>query len=237
MPTNLPPTNAGDHKPPTGDFVDHPNSGPGSRELGYETTDVNAGGVLVFIGGLFLFVVIFFFFCFAMGRLINNELGKEDGPKDRWHNNNGIFAGAKNNGGKREDLKSNTAIEQQELGQVTGAFLAPQLQTDDGNQDTANLHAREDLLLDHYSSVPGQPGIRIPINRAMELIAAKGLPVSAANQSSTLMAGDEKHVTTAPLTSGFARTGYELDTIEARRQKLDYGKNEKPEHAELKPIK
>ena len=235
MPTNAP--NAGDHKPPTGDFIDHPNSGPESREIGYETTDVNVGGVLVFLGGLFGFVVIFFGFCFVMGRLINNELGKEDGPKDRWHTSEGIFAGAANDPNhKRDNLKSNAAIEQQELGAVTGAFVAPQLQTDDGNQDTANLHAREDLLLDHYSSVPGQAGIRIPIDRAMQLIAAKGLPVTAAAQS-TLMAGDEKHVVTVPLTSGFARTGYELDTIEARRQKLDYGKAETPEHAEVTPLK
>ena len=28
----------------------------------------------------------------------------------------------------------------------------------------------------------------------------------------------------APLTTGFARTGYELTTIEAREQRMDYGK-------------
>ena len=33
------------------------------------------------------------------------------------------------------------------------------------------------------------------------------------------MAGEHAPVVTAPLTSGFARTGYELDTIEAREQK------------------
>lgn len=237
MPTNLPPNNAGEHRPPAGDFIDHPNSGPESREVGYETTDVNVKGVVVFISGLFGFVVIFFFFCFAMGRLINNALGKQDGPKDRWHQSEGIFAGAKNNPNhKRENLESNVAIEQKELGQVTGAFLAPQLQTDDGNQDTANLHAREDLLLDHYSSTPGQP-VRIPIDRAMELIAKRGLPVVAAAQQGKLLVGDSGEKVTIPLTSGFARTGYELDTMEARRQKMEYGKAEKNEHAELKPIK
>jgi hypothetical protein len=54
---------------------------------------------------------------------------------------------------------------------------------DDGNQATADLHAREDLLLEHYSLVDGQPGtIRIPIERAMELIAQnaqRGLPVES----------------------------------------------------------
>ena len=34
-------------------------------------------------------------------------------------------------------------------------FPTPRLETDDGNQDTADLHAREDLLLDHYSSTTG----------------------------------------------------------------------------------
>ncbi len=55
---------------------------------------------------------------------------------------------------------------------MTESFPGPALQTDDGNQDTADLHAREDLLLDHYSRVPGQQGMRIPIDRAMQLIAA-----------------------------------------------------------------
>jgi hypothetical protein len=126
-------------------------------------------------------------------------------------------------------------MEQQELRQMTTAFPGPQLQTDDGNQDTADLHAREDLLLEHYSSVPGQP-IRIPIERAMELIAQKGLPVSTAAQNTETLAEDSKPAVTAPLTSGFARTGYELDTIEARKQKMDFGKAEAAQHAELKPI-
>ena len=55
---------------------------------------------------------------------------------------------------------------------MTATFPNPRLDTDDGNQATADLHAREDLLLDHYSSVAGDSStIRIPISRAMELIA------------------------------------------------------------------
>ena len=42
-------------------------------------------------------------------------------------------------------------MEQQELQQMTNVFPTPRLETDDGNQATADLHAREDLLLDHYS--------------------------------------------------------------------------------------
>ena len=55
--------------------------------------------------------------------------------------------------------------------------------------------------------------------------------------TTVVMAGDEKPVVLAPLTSGFARTGYELETIEARAQKMSYGKAEGENKAELAPVK
>jgi len=123
---------------------------------------------------------------------------------------------------------------------MTSTFPEPRLDIDDGNQATADLHAREDLLLNNYSVAPGAAGtIRIPITRAMEIIAQRGLPVNAqAGTAAVEMVGDEKPTVQAPLTSGFARTGYELETIEAREQKLNYGKAEGGEKkAELAPVK
>jgi hypothetical protein len=237
MPTNNGTNKPADYPPPSGDIVNYPTPADESKSAGYEMTDVNAGGIIVFLGGLFGFVIIFFFFCFLMGRVINAGLEQQDGKTDQWHQKNTIFAGARNNKNhEREDLKSNAAIEQQQLGEMTTAFPGPRLQTDDGNQDTSDLHAREDLLLDHYSSVPGQP-LRIPIDRAMQIIAQQGLPVSQAAQPATSVAYAARPVVTAPLTDGFARTGYELDQMEARQQRLDYGKAEANEHAELKPAK
>ena len=65
--------------------------------------------------------------------------------------------------GKGKDLVSNPEIEQKQLQQIAGDFSEPRLDIDDGNQATADLHAREDLLLEHYSLIDGQPGtIRIP---------------------------------------------------------------------------
>jgi hypothetical protein len=228
MPTN--------HGTDPDDEIIETNPADDSKAAGYEMTDVNASGIVVFLGGLFGFVIIFFFFCFLMGRVINSGLEQMDGKTDKWHQKNNIFAGALANNGKREDLKSNAAIEQQEFQQMANAFPNPRLDIDDGNQATADLHAREDLLLNHYSSSPGEP-LRIPIDRAMQLIAAKGLPVSTPAQTDVKMAGDTQPVVQAPLTMGFARTGYELTQIEARQQKLDYGKAEGSEHAELKPVK
>ena len=40
------------------------------------------------------------------------------------------------------------------------------------------------------------------------------------------MAGETAPTVQAPLTDGFARTGYELDTIQAREEKNDYNQAE-----------
>lgn len=203
---------------------------------GYETTDVNASGIAVFLAGLFGSVCLFFLLCYGLGILINGGIKKEDGPSTKW-NRPSTFAGPTD--GKRQDLVNNAEMEQQAFQQMTTTFPEPRLDIDDGNQATADLHAREDLLLNNYSSVSGEgESIRIPISRAMEIIAQRGLPVNPqAGASSVLMAGDEKPTVQAPLTSGFARTGYELQTIEAREQKLSYGKAVGESKAELTPVK
>src|SRR5258708_7387474 len=205
---------------------------------GYEVTDVNAGGVAVFLAGLFGSVFIFFLLCYGLGVLINGGIKKDDGQTTKW-NTLSAFAGAETTGGKRQDLASNPEMQQREFQQMTSTFPEPRLDIDDGNQATADLHAREDLLLNNYSVVPGAAGsIRIPISHAMEIIAQRGLPVNAQTVAATVeMAGDEKPVVQAPLTSGFARTGYELETIEARAQKMSYGKATGETKAELAPVK
>ena len=79
---------------------------------------------------------------------------------------------------------------QNKVAELTQTFPTPRLQTDDGNQDVADLHAREDLLLDNYSWIDQSEGkVRIPIERAMELIAQRGLPVAPAVHDA---AGDDR---------------------------------------------
>jgi hypothetical protein len=207
-----------------------------SDHPGYEVTDVNAGGIAVFLAGLFGSVLVFFFLCYGLGILINGGIKKDDGPTTKW-NTLSAFAGSPD--GKRQDLASNPEMEQREHQQMISTFPEPRLDIDDGNQATADLHAREDLLLNNYSTTTGESGaVRIPISRAMEIIAQRGLPVNPqAGTTSVAMAGDEKPKVNAPLTSGFARTGYELEVIEAREQKLNYGKAEAASKAELAPAK
>jgi hypothetical protein len=194
---------------------------PGADSPGFETTDVSVSGVVVFLASLAAFVGVFFIFCFGMGKVINTAILKNDGPSNKW-NQIGVQPGA-----KREDLTSNAVMEQQQLNQMVQRFPTPRLQTDDGNQEIAEMHAREDLLLGYYSWVDRSSGkVRIPIARAMQLIAQHGLPVAAEEQTEPLMAGDKAPVVTVPLTDGFARTGYEQQYMETvQQQKL---RGEKP---------
>jgi hypothetical protein len=206
----------------------HPSRKHDSEHPGYETEDVSVGGIITFLAGLSGFITIFFFFCFAMGKAINYALVKHDGTPDKWHTNLSTV-GATPRGEKLEALTSSATMEQRQLQQMTQVFPMPRLEADDGDQDLADLHAREDLLLNYYSSSPDLPAgtIRIPIERAMQLILQRGLPQAPSpQQSGTRMAGETVPTVTAPLTDGFARTGYELQTIETREEKNEFNRAE-----------
>ena len=198
---------------------DHSNDPSLADSPGFEVTDVNVNGIVVFLASLAAFVGVFFIFCFGMGKVINTAIIKRDGPPNKWSQ---IGSQPK---GKREDLTSNAVMEQQQLRQMVQRFPTPRLQTDDGNEEIAEMHAREDLLLDYYSWVDRSSGkVRIPISRAMQLIAQHGLPVVADEQAETLLAGDRAPVVPVPLTDGFARTGFEQqyrETIEQQRLRGD----------------
>ncbi len=220
----------------------HPAHERDTEHPGYETQDVNVGGVVTFLGGLSAFILVFFVVSFVIGKGINYWIARQDGATNKWQQGKDLSeSGYTARGTKRDDLTSNASIEQNQLNAMTQAFPTPRLETDDGNQDTADLHAREDLLLNFYSQSADLPAgtVRIPIAQAMQLIVQRGLPkapapgapqVSASTQNgpgattqynpTTLMAGEHAPVVSAPLTNGFARTGYELDTMEARDQKV-----------------
>ena len=208
----------------------HPSPKIDDNHPGYEISDVNVGGVWTFLAALFGFVIVFFVFCFLMGKVINYALVKQDGEPNKWQENL-QHPGETPRGEKREELMSNAAMQQKQAAAVAASFPTPTLEADDGNQDVADLHAREDLLLNYYSK-DSQGTVRIPVEKAMQLIVQRGLggPTNAAPTTpEKLMAGETKPEVHAPLTDGFARTGYELDTIEARAQRNAYDKAEKAE--------
>ena len=174
--------------------------------LGYEGTDVKVTGIVVFLTALGIFVVVTAILCIGIGKVINSEMAKADGPTTKW--NHPVDPR------KLGNLASSPEL-QQEFGKLAQRFPTPRLQTDDGYQEIADMHAKEDLLLENYSYVDQSKGtVRIPIERAMELIAQRGLPVVPQTAPTEKpLAEAALPVVKAPLTDGFARTGYEQEQM------------------------
>lgn len=170
---------------------------------GYERSDASTAGIFVFLISLGVFVAVAGVLCYGIGKVFNTAMNKEDGPTSKWTKTADVR--------QLGDFPSSPEL-QNKVATLTEQFPTPRLLTDDGDQDIADLHAREDLLLDHYTRIDGQPGkVRIPIERAMELIAQRGLPVMPAVQEQAMMTGDSRPTVTMPLTTGFARTAYEIE--------------------------
>jgi len=177
---------------------------------GYEHSDVGVAGIAVFLTALTVFVVVTGLLAYGIGKVINAHLAKEDGAKSKWAKTVDVRP--------LGNLPSSPELENK-MAELTQQLPAPKLQTDDGLQDTADLHAREDLLLEYYSWADQGQGsprrVRVPIERAMELIAQRGLPVAPQVEHAPLLAGETRPTVAVPLTNGFARTGYEQEEARA----------------------
>jgi hypothetical protein len=176
--------------------------------LGYERSDVRIGGIVVFLVAMFVFVFVTAVLCYGVGAMINARMNKQDGPTSHWVKTENI---------RELGNMPSAAAMQDKVAQLMESFPAPRLLVDDGNADVADLHARENLLLDHYTWIDQSKGtVRIPVERAMEIIAQQGLPVAPESKTAPLMAGDGKPVLTMPLTDGYAPTTFEQEQAAAR---------------------
>jgi hypothetical protein len=186
---------------------------------GYERSDVRVTGIVVFLTALGIFVAVTAVLSYGIGKVLFAHMAKEDGPKSKWSTTVDVRT--------LGNLASSPEL-QNKMATMTQQFPTPRLQTDDGNQEIADLHAKEDLLLENYSWVDQSQGkVRIPIEQAMGLIAQRGLPVAPAAKESPLMSGDAKPLVAVPLTSGFARTGYEQDVAQAEKVAGKRGEQQK----------
>ena len=216
------------HNVPSDNFMEmHQGADPESKKIGYELSDANITDIAGFLVVMAASIAVVFVLAFGIGKLIYYGLNKQDGAANKWSQMAGVKPG---------NMESSPQIEQQQLQQLVKRFPTPRLQADDGNMDVADMHAREDMLLHHYTWVDqNKQTVRIPIERAMQLIAQKGLPVeSQQGPQEQAMFGDSSIMVTVPLTNGFARTGPELQVIEARDQRLGIGPYSET-HAELHP--
>lgn len=180
--------------------------------LGYEASDVRVSGVVVFLIGLTIFGVIAGVCAYGVGKFLDARMARQDGPPSRWAHPVDMRS--------LGNLPSTDAMKNK-MDESIQNFPTPRVQVDDGIQDLVELHEREDLLLNNYSWVDQAQGkVRIPIERAMELMAQRGLPVAQQVEQEPLMTGDAKPQITVPLTNGFARTGYELDQADEVGRRL-----------------
>lgn len=222
----------------------HPSPKTDAEHPGYEVTDVNTRGIVVFLGGLSGFLIVFFLLCYVLGKALNYGLLRQDASNASADPNTAVSANMKIPLHRGESMGTAPEMEQSESALIAQSFPTPRLDADDSNQATADLHAREDLLLNYYTArepaegaAPGS--VRIPINVAMELLVKRGLPASNGTtgtvpaQQVATMHGDVDHKATQPLTDGFARTSWELEQMESRSQKMKFENGKPEEHARL----
>ena len=200
-----------DHNEPEGEKI-LASHGPEKVDasLGYERSDVGVTGIVVFVVALAIFVVVGGVLCYGIGKVINARMNKEDGPNSKWTKTVDVR--------QLGNFPSSPEL-QNKVAEMTQSFPTPRVQSDDGNQDVADLHAREDLLLSNYTWIDQSKGtVRIPIERAMELIAQRGLPVAQPAQTQAVMTGDSTPTVPVPLTNGFARTAFEQEEAAQEKQ-------------------
>jgi hypothetical protein len=193
---------------PPGDEPEHHEPEQIDASKGFEQSDVHVSGIAVFLTALAIFVAVAGVLSYGIGKVIDARMSREDGPRSKWTTTVDMRP--------LGNLPASPEL-QNKMAELTQRFPTPRLQTDDGNQEVADLHAKEDLLLDNYSWANQSQGkVRIPIERAMELIAQSGLPVAPTVEHAPLLTGDSNPVVAVPLTGGFTRTGYEQEEAMAQ---------------------
>jgi len=148
----------------------------------YERRDIGPAGVLYFLGGLLLAGIAVYFIVNGIYAYLNKRFEAEQTPVS--------------------PLITNAPVDTRHIPPQFGnnyekylknSFPAPQLEIDERTElNTERLH--EEDVLSTYGWVDQKAGtVRIPIDRAMDLIAQRGLPVrsQAPGETQTAKSGPE----------------------------------------------
>jgi hypothetical protein len=136
----------------------------------YERRDISAAAVLYFLGGLAVAMLGVYLIVMAVFRELDKHEEQQtamsplvtNAPKDTRH--------------LPSDYKTDDESKDYEK-YLQKNFPAPQLETDERDQ-LNKIRLNEEQILSTYGYVDKQSGVvRIPIERAMDLIAQRGLPV------------------------------------------------------------
>jgi len=133
-----------------------------SNNGGYEHRDINAAGVLYFLLGLLVAGALVYFIADGLYRYLDKRSEAEQAPV------NPLVTNAPTD---TRHIPKNYPQE---------AFPNPKLEEDERGQ-LNGIRLKEEQTLATYGWIDQKAGtVRIPIERAMELIAQRGLPTQAA---------------------------------------------------------
>lgn len=140
----------------------HPANSPGNG--GYERRDIGAAGVLYFLAGLAVAGLLVYFVVAGLHSYLEKRSEAEQAPVNPLVTN------------APADTRKLTIDYKDYLKQN---FPSPQLEIDERNQ-LDKIRMDEAQTLSTYDWVDQKSGtVRIPIDRAMDLVAQRGLPVRA----------------------------------------------------------
>src|SRR5579872_3063455 len=99
----------------SGDFMRLQQHGgdPESRKIGYELADANVKDTAIFLVVVGVSLAIVFVVAFGIGKLVNSQLERHDGPPNKWAQLSGV---------KPANLQSDPQIQQQQLAQMVKRF-------------------------------------------------------------------------------------------------------------------
>lgn len=137
--------------------------GAHNPEAGFEQEDLSPLGVMYFMGGLAVVGVFIYFIVAGMYRYLDHYDLTHQPPA------NPMAVGT--------DIDPHTMTRDQIKDKAEATFPKPVLEYSEQTQYIDELK-RQDEMLSSYDWVDQQNGVvRIPINRAMDLLAERGLPV------------------------------------------------------------
>jgi hypothetical protein len=128
---------------------------------GYERSDIGTRGVLYFLAGLAIAGVLAYFVVDGLYHFLDKRSEAEQAPIN--------------------PLVTNAPADTRRIPKdyPQGAFPNPKLEEDERGQ-LNDIRLQEEQTLSTYDYIDKQAGtVRIPIDRAMDLIAQRGLPVRA----------------------------------------------------------
>lgn len=146
----------------------------GNRRDSFETEDLSPQGVFYFMGGLAILGIVIYFILVGMYRILDARDHSRQAPVNPMAVKTGV------------DPQTMTFKDITE--KIDQSFPKPVLEYNERTQFTQEAE-KEDEFLASYDWVDQESGVaRIPIERAMELVAERGLPVlpqAAKNQTSS----------------------------------------------------